>query len=147
MKMKELNKRGFTLVELLVVIVILGVIMSIAIPSITSSIERSKDKQKEQIIKLIVSAGELYVDKHKNTVQQGKSITLDDLIEDGLITKEEMKDPFNEKRTLCGHLSYNETEGVLWQPDENSEACSCSGSGTCCTVINENDIKVCVRLK
>lgn len=145
--MKRLNKKGFTLVELLVVIVILGVIMFIAIPSITSSIERSKDKQKEQIIKLIVSAGELYVDKHKNTVQQGKSITLDDLIEDGLITKEEMKDPFNEKRTLCGHLSYNETEGVLWQPDENSEACSCSASGTCCTLENENSIKVCVSLK
>ena len=51
--MKRLNKKGFTLVELLVVIVILGVIMSIAIPSITSSIERSKDKQKTQIIKLI----------------------------------------------------------------------------------------------
>ena len=130
---------------LLVVIVILGVIMSIAIPSITSSIERSKDKQKEQIIKLIVSAGELYVDKHKNTVTP--PITLNQLIEDGLITKEEMKDPFNEKRTLCGHLSYNETEGVLWQPDENSEACSCSASGTCCTVENENSIKVCVSLK
>ena len=143
--MKRLNKKGFTLVELLVVIVILAVIMSIAIPSITSSIERSKDKQKTQIINLIVSAGELYVDKHKNTVTP--PITLNQLIEDGLITKEEMKDPFNEKRTLCGHLSYNETEGVLWQPDENSEACSCSGSGTCCTVINENDIKVCVRLK
>ena len=143
--MKELNKKGFTLVELLVVIVILGVIMSIAIPSITSSIERSKDKQKEQIIKLIVSAGELYVDKHKNTVTP--PITLNQLIEDGLITKEEMKDPFNEKRTLCGHLSYNETEGVLWQPDENSEACSCSASGTCCTLENENSIKVCVSLK
>ena len=38
--MKRLNKKGFTLVELLVVIVILAVIMSIAIPSITSSIER-----------------------------------------------------------------------------------------------------------
>ena len=34
--MKRLNKKGFTLVELLVVIVILGVIMSIVIPSITS---------------------------------------------------------------------------------------------------------------
>ena len=32
--MKRLNKKGFTLVELLVVIVILAVIMSIAIPSI-----------------------------------------------------------------------------------------------------------------
>ncbi len=103
--MKRLNKKGFTLVELLVVIVILAVIMSIAIPSITSSIERSKDKQKTQIIKLIESAGELYVDKHKNTVTP--PITLNQLIEDGLITKEEMKDPFNEKRTLCGYLGYD----------------------------------------
>ena len=117
--MKRLNKKGFTLVELLVVIVILGVIMSIAIPSITSSIERSKDKQKTQIIKLIESAGELYVDKHKNTVQQGKSITLDDLIEDGLITKEEMKDPFNEKRTLCGYLGYDGKK-VSWNDTSGS---------------------------
>ena len=110
--MKRLNKKGFTLVELLVVIVILAVIMSIAIPSITSSIERSKDKQKTQIIKLIESAGELYVDKHKNTVPIG-IITLNKLISDGLITKEEMKDPFNEKRTLCGYLSYDGSD-VVW---------------------------------
>lgn len=116
--MKELNKKGFTLVELLVVIVILGVIMSIAIPSITSSIERSKDKQKTQIIKLIESAGELYVDKHKNTVKPGQ-ITLDKLIGDGLITKEEMKDPFNEKRTLCGYLGYDGKK-VSWNDTSGS---------------------------
>lgn len=116
--MKRLNKKGFTLVELLVVIVILAVIMSIAIPSITSSIERSKDKQKTQIIKLIESAGELYVDRHKNTVNQGQ-ITLDKLISDGLITKEEMKDPFNEKRTLCGYLSYDGTN-IVWTEQSGS---------------------------
>jgi hypothetical protein bcoam_14499 len=119
--MKELNKKGFTLVELLVVIVILGVIMSIAIPSITSSIERSKDKQKTQIIKLIESAGELYVDKHKNTVTP--PITLNQLIEDGLITKEEMKDPFNEKRTLCGYLGYDGKK-VSWNDTSgNNQYC------------------------
>ena len=117
--MKELNKRGFTLVELLVVIVILGVIMSIAIPSITSSIERSKDKQKTQIIKLIESAGELYVDKHKNTVKPGQ-ITLDKLIGDGLITAQEMKDPFNEKSTLCGYISYNGSD-VVWVDQSGSK--------------------------
>lgn len=116
--MKRLNKKGFTLVELLVVIVILGVIMSIAIPSITSSIERSKDKQKTQVIKLIESAGELYVDRHKNTVKQGK-ITLNQLIDDGLITKEEMKDPFNEKRTLCGYLGYD-GKNVNWNDTSGS---------------------------
>lgn len=117
--MKELNKKGFTLVELLVVIVILGVIMSIAIPSITSSIERSKDKQKTQIIKLIESAGELYVDKHKNTVKPGQ-ITLDKLIGDGLITAQEMKDPFNEKSTLCGYISYNGSD-VVWVDQSGSK--------------------------
>lgn len=117
--MKRLNKKGFTLVELLVVIVILAVIMSIAIPSITSSIERSKDKQKTQIIKLIESAGELYVDKHKNTVKPGQ-ITLDKLIGDGLITAQEMKDPFNEKRTLCGYVSYNGSD-VVWVDQSGSK--------------------------
>lgn len=117
--MKRLNKKGFTLVELLVVIVILAVIMSIAIPSITSSIERSKDKQKTQIINLIVSAGELYVDKHKNTVKPGQ-ITLDKLIGDGLITAQEMKDPFNEKSTLCGYISYNGSD-VVWVDQSGSK--------------------------
>lgn len=119
MRMKRLNKKGFTLVELLVVIVILAVIMSIAIPSITSSIERSKDKQKTQIIKLIESAGELYVDKHKNTVKPGQ-ITLDKLIGDGLITAQEMKDPFNEKSTLCGYVSYNGSD-VVWVDQSGSK--------------------------
>ena len=117
--MKKLNKKGFTLVELLAVIVILAVIMSIAIPSITSSIERSKDKQKTQIIKLIESAGELYVDKHKNTVKTGP-ITLDKLIGDGLITAQEMKDPFNEKSTLCGYISYNGSD-VVWVDQSGSK--------------------------
>ena len=44
--MKKMNRKGFTLIELLAVLVILVVIMAIAIPSVTSSIERSKDKEK-----------------------------------------------------------------------------------------------------
>lgn len=119
--MKRLNKKGFTLIELLVVIVILGVIMSVAIPSITSSIERSKDKQKTQVIKLIVSAGELYVDKHKNSVTTG-DITLSQLINDGLITAQEMKDPFNEKSTLCGVVHYDKTKNtVSWVDRSDSD--------------------------
>ena len=121
--MKRLNKKGFTLVELLVVIVILGVIMSIAIPSITSSIERSKDKQKAQVIKLIVSAGELYVDKHKNSVTTSDGdITLGQLVSDGLITAQEMKDPFNEKSTLCGFVHYDKTNNtVSWIDRSDSD--------------------------
>ena len=102
--MKELNKKGFTLVELLVVIVILGVIMSIAIPSITSSVERSKAKQREQVINIIISAGELYADKHKNGFTQ---VSVPTLIDEGYLTLDDAKDPQNEKSTICGHVAKN----------------------------------------
>ncbi len=102
--MKKMNNKGFTLIELLAVLVILVVIMSIAIPSITSSVERSKAKQREQVINIIISAGELYADKHKNDFTQ---VSVPTLIDEGYLTLEDAKDPQNEKSTICGHVAKN----------------------------------------
>lgn len=125
--MKRLNKKGFTLVELLVVLVIIVVIMSIAIPSITSSLERSKEKQRAAIEKLVISAGELYIDRYKNSYSSCNSssvckISIKTLISDNLLSKEESKDPFNENKTLCGWVAYNGTD-YSWVKDENSIEC------------------------
>ena len=52
----RLNNKGFTLVELLTVMVILVTILMIAIPSITAAMSRSEDKQvaaKKESIKSI----------------------------------------------------------------------------------------------
>ena len=108
--MKKLNRKGFTLIELLVVIVILVVIMSIAIPSVTSSLERSKQKQKDSKIELVLSASEIYVDRHKNEYGNGSGIYqvyVKQLICDGLLTKEQAKDPFNEEYTLDGYIQFS----------------------------------------
>lgn len=112
MKMKKINKKGFTLIELLVVIVILVVIMAVAIPSVTSSIERSKDKQLTQVKNLVTSAAELYYDSHKNDSELGNTITVGDLIEKGYLRPAEAKDPFHEKRTVCGYVEVS-TSGQL----------------------------------
>ena len=40
--MKKINSKGFTLVELLAVIVIMGILMMVAIPSVTRTIENSR---------------------------------------------------------------------------------------------------------
>ncbi len=77
-----MNKRGFTLIELLGVIVILSIIMLIAVPNITSTLERSKrDGYLTDAIKMITLAdseirkGDLYKPTEGNFVK----ITLNDL--------------------------------------------------------------------
>ena len=65
-----MNRKGFTLIELLTVFVILGVIMVIAIPTIISSMQRTKVKQNEERKKLILSAAFSFVSENKNTVYE-----------------------------------------------------------------------------
>ena len=64
----KLNNKGFTLIELLAVLVILVIILGIAIPSISSSMERTKVKQNEARYKIIESVAEQYVMEHKNAI-------------------------------------------------------------------------------
>lgn len=49
-----MKKKGFTLVELLAVIVILAIILAIAVPSITKLIENQRKSAFESSIKLII---------------------------------------------------------------------------------------------
>ena len=69
--MKKLNRKGFTLVELLAVVVILLAISVIAVSSISSAIERNKVKQNEAKIEIILSYAKLYYEEHKNTETDG----------------------------------------------------------------------------
>ena len=95
MEMKKMNNKGFTLIELLAVLVILVVIMSIAIPSITSSVERSKAKQREQVINIVKAQAELYADKHKNNLRNGDIIEISELFCDGYLTLEDVAFVYN----------------------------------------------------
>lgn len=54
-------KKGFTLVELLAVIVILAIILAIAIPGISNVINSSKEQAYESQKELIVNAAKKYL--------------------------------------------------------------------------------------
>lgn len=64
----KLNNKGFTLVELLAVVVIMLAISVMAVSSISSSIERNKKKQTAAKIKVIESSAEVYYNDHKNPI-------------------------------------------------------------------------------
>lgn len=113
-----MNNKGFTLIELLAVLVILVVIMSIAIPSITSSVERSKAKQREQVINIVKAQAELYADKHKNNLRNGDIIEISELFCDGYLTLEEAKDPMNEKYTIDVAFVYNNNSISVTTPND-----------------------------
>ena len=66
----KINKKGFTLVELLAVVVILLAISVIAVSSISAAIERNKEKQNDSKKELIVSYGKLYYDEHKRAYRK-----------------------------------------------------------------------------
>ena len=94
----ELNNKGFTLVELLAVLVILIAISSIAIPTISSSLERSKDKQTKAKEKLLLSAAELYITDHRNAITAPNEtcyIEENDLITEKYIDKDEEENNTN----------------------------------------------------
>lgn len=115
--MKKLNKKGFTLVELLAVLVILIAITSIAIPTINSALERSKGKQNEQRIRIIESAAELYVSEHKNTLG-GECIKVDTLKNEGYLDEESSKDA--DGNSFTGAVAISEGKYVYKKTSEIS---------------------------
>lgn len=118
--MKKLNKKGFTMIELLAVLVILVVIMAIAIPSVTSSIERSKQKEYDQKVKLIESEAELYIDRHSYTI--GNKIGIKTLINDSKssLRASEIVDPNNSSRTISGYVECDVNKKCTFTEDTNN---------------------------
>mgnify|MGYP005804623309 CR=1 FL=1 len=105
----KLNNKGFTLVELLAVLAILITILLIAIPSITSSLSRSEQKEIEAKKQLITSTIEIEMDKnmcfYKKLIDSTCGLAVEDLAENGWITDDIAKD--NNGNYIKGYVMYN----------------------------------------
>ena len=75
MSHKRCNRSGFTLVELLIVVIILGVIAAIAIPQFTSSTEDAKLSSLDMTLSEMRNAIEMYYHQHSATYPGAKKHT------------------------------------------------------------------------
>ena len=123
----KLNNKGFSLVELLAVLVILITILLIAIPSITSSVERNKRKMLEKKYDLIEAQAESYVNLYKNKfdynsfIEGDCQIGINKIKEVGLLTDEDLLDA--DGKEIIGVIKYENKKYIFETAG--------SGDGTC----------------
>jgi len=87
------NSAGFTIIELMVVISIILILVSIAVPIYSQSILRAKEAVLRQDLFTMRSAIDQY------TMDKGKAPqALQDLVQDGGYLREVPKDPFTDSR-------------------------------------------------
>ena len=97
------KRKGFTLAELLAVIVILGIITSITVPIVTDQIDKYKTKVCVTQYDNILNAARSYGADHLTELGKSKTITLKTLNDDGYIDASNMKDPIT-KNTISQDL-------------------------------------------
>ena len=65
---KKEAQEGFTLVELIIVVVIIGILSSIAIPSFQNASEKAKQKEASSLIASYLKAAQAYFTENTNDV-------------------------------------------------------------------------------
>ena len=101
-----MKKNGFTLVELLSIVVILGIIVVVALPQISGSIGSKKEKQYNKIVKIVENAGKVYLTENVTR----DSVSIDKLIESDYLTSG-LKNPIN-NTPLTGCVKKITSDGV-----------------------------------
>ena len=84
-------KKGFTLAEILAVIVIIGLLLILILPPVINRISSSSDEAKETENEFIYSAADIYIREHPEKYPPGKSgkycILIQELIDDGKLVE------------------------------------------------------------
>lgn len=98
--MNNINKKGFTLIETLMVIALIGIISLILVPNVIFLINKNKTESCENLKKNIISATKIYVNENKYdlnfTCDNTKEIPISTLIDFGKISGD-IKNPINDE--------------------------------------------------
>lgn len=106
-----MNNRAFTLVETLAVIILLGVIMSIAIPSINNAMDSANKRRIKEDAEMFIILAKEYVETHKD-FNGGEIIICNKDVTSNCIDGDKLSDTYNtkESKVTVKKCKYNEND-------------------------------------
>ena len=100
-----MNRKGFTLVELLAVILVIAVIATFALPQILTQFSNNSEELSERQIQMIEEAGLVYIELNnddyagKTSCVELKNLVVSDLLNEGFV-KDALGNDYNNKKRL-----------------------------------------------
>lgn len=119
-----MNRKGFTLVELLSVIAILGIIALITIPVVSSIVQHSKDKAYDVQVSIIIDGAKKWLEKNYDKVgSETTYLSINKLISSGIIEQDSIINPRTEEE-MSGCVKISFTSLYNQYEYEYVESCS-----------------------
>lgn len=111
-------KKGFTLIEVLAVIVVLGLIMALAVPSVLNQIARDNEKTKAAMDKIINTAVDLYMDDNSDDYPKNVNdiycIKLEKLVNEGYLSEPILNPVDNTEYSLDDYVEVSIGEPIVF---------------------------------
>lgn len=89
-----MNKKGFTLIEMLIVIILIGLVLVIAVPAVRNLTYGSSTKKYEQYEKVILEGAKLYTSSYRGELANDSSdcftIPYSNLVKEGFLVEEDI---------------------------------------------------------
>ncbi|MBR5662027.1 MAG: prepilin-type N-terminal cleavage/methylation domain-containing protein [Bacilli bacterium] len=113
-----MNKKGFTLIEIIAVIVIIALVTTIVILNFDNSLNKNNNKKEEAFVTDLEKAACVYIDLKDNAIFKNTcyslgtcTVTVDQLITNGILSSD-MKDPSTNQ-----NIDKNLTVSITWDSD------------------------------